>query len=146
MRVSAAGEVVVCIPKWVRADDPLVEQFIAHGIQKLEDRIPAEPATPLHTSRTIRNMISERASSMGLTLGRVQFREMTRKWGSCSVNGNITLNTSLRYLPSHLVEYVVMHELVHMLIFDHSLAFWEELAEYVPDYLARERELDSYRV
>ena len=146
MRVSAAGVVVVQIPKWLNPDEPLVRRFIEHGIEKLGDLIPDERTTPLHTTNSIRVMVNKWASYLGLSPGRVQFREMTRKWGSCSINGNITLNTSLFFLPGYLVEYVVVHELVHMMIFNHSPAFWGKLSEYVPDYQAYERELDSRRV
>ena len=146
MRVSAAGDVVVRIPTWLRPDEPLVRRFVEQGVKKLGDLIPDERTSPLHTTNTIRAMVNTWASLMGLSPGRVQFREMTRKWGSCSVNGNITLNTSLLYLPAHLAEYVVVHELVHMIVFDHSPEFWAKLSEYVPHYQAYERELNGFRV
>jgi predicted metal-dependent hydrolase len=146
MRISAAGEIVVGIPKWIRSNDPLVKKFIQAGLKKLEHHIPPEKSVPLHTAPYIRIMVYQWAELIGLDVGRVQFRDMTRKWGSCSSNGNITLNKALFYLPEHLVKYVVVHELVHMIVFDHSPAFWKKLEEYVPNCKMLEQELNHYRV
>jgi len=71
---------------------------------------------------------------------------MYRKWGSCSGRGNITLNTALYYVPQPLAEYVVVHELAHLKIFNHSPEFWALVGQYLADYAERERELDRYRV
>ena len=146
MRISAAGEIVVGIPKWIHSNDPLVKNFIRTGLKKLESQIPAEKPTPLHNSRSVRAIVNRWAQRMGLEVGRVQFRDMTRKWGSCSSNGNITLNKALFYLPEHLVRYIVVHELVHIIVLDHSPAFWDKLGEYLPDCKTLEQELERYRV
>ena len=146
MRVSAAGEILVHIPRWMKPNHPMVEKFIEDALQKLGDLIPVEKTLPLHNANSIRRMVYHWAARMGLQVGRVQFRDMIRKWGSCSNRGNITLNTALFYLPEHLVEYVVAHELTHMMVFDHSPAFWAKLSEYVPNCKAFEQELERYRV
>jgi len=146
MRVTPAGDVVVNIPNWLNANHPQVRQFISDGLEKLNNNIPVERPAPLHDAATIRVMVMQWADRIGLDVGRVQLRDMTRKWGSCSSKGNITLNTALYYIPHHLVEYVVVHELVHMIVFDHSIGFWQKLGEYLPDYRDRERELNTYRV
>ena len=55
---------------------------------------------------------------------RVDFRYMKTKWGSCSKKKRICLNLSLRYLPTRLIRYVVLHEMTHLLIPNHSESFW----------------------
>jgi predicted metal-dependent hydrolase len=146
MRVTAAGDVVVYIPTWLREDHPQVRRFIADGLEKLGDHIPAEKPPALHTAADVRAMVHDWAERLGVAPARVSFRAMTRKWGSCSSRGSITLNTALFHVPLPLVEYVVAHELVHMIVFDHSPAFWALLAEHIPDCEARARELERYRV
>jgi len=146
MRVSAAGEVIVQIPKWISLRDPTVKHFIETGLQKLGDQIPAEKRKPLHDARKVRLLALKWALRIGVEIGRVQLRPMTRKWGSCSSRGNITFNTSLFYLPGHLVEYVIVHELVHLLIFNHSPEFWAKVGQYIPNPQVYERELEKYRV
>jgi predicted metal-dependent hydrolase len=70
---------------------------------------------------------------------------MQRKWGSCSSKDNITLNSALLGLPPHLAEYVIVHELVHLRVFNHGKEFKALMREHLPDYRERERELDQYQ-
>lgn len=146
MRVKPDGSIIVCIPHWMKADHPQVERFVEEGLRKLDSHIPATRPEQTHSADSVRALVRTYADLMGLKPGRVQLREMTRKWGSCSTKGSITLNTALFYVPHHLVEYIVVHELAHMVHFDHSADFWKLVATYIPDYAARERELDTYRV
>lgn len=146
MRITPAGDVLVLIPDWMRRNDRRVKRFIEHGLEKLKPHIPVERSKPRFSTDVIRVLVYAWAVRLGVEPGRVQFRAMTRKWGSCSSRGSITLNTALVYLPLPLIEYVVVHELAHMIVFDHSPAFWSLVGEHVPDYEARRRELESHRV
>jgi predicted metal-dependent hydrolase len=146
MRITAAGDVVVSIPHWMKPTNRKVQKFIKEGLAKLEPHLPDERPQRLHTDDEIRVLVRKWSDAMGADVGRVQIREMTRKWGSCSSRRNITLNASLCYLPLHLVEYVIVHELAHLFIFDHSPAFWAKIGEFLPDYATSERELQMYRV
>ena len=74
---------------------------------------------------------------------RVQFRDMTRKWGSCSTTTNITLNARLCWVAPRLAEYVVCHELAHLKEFGHGAGFQALMSQYMPDWHERERELNS---
>ncbi|MBI2636261.1 M48 family metallopeptidase [Candidatus Peregrinibacteria bacterium] len=76
----------------------------------------------------------------------IRLRPMTSQWGSCSSCGNITLNTALLKLPRHLLEYVVIHELAHRLVKNHSRTFWNLVESFYPDAKAARRELLSYRL
>lgn len=146
MRLTPAGDVVVLIPRWLKQDHPKVRKFINDGLQQIESYIPAEKPAQQHNAESIRALVDHWAARTGIEPGRVQMRTMYRKWGSCSSRGNITLNTALYWLPHHLVEYVIVHELVHLREFNHDAAFWALLETHIPDYRARERELDTYRV
>lgn len=146
MRVTPSGDVVVMIPTWIKPTHPQVKRFIRDGLRRLDAHIPETRPEPLHDQTSMRRMVDAWATKIGVRPTRVQFRAMTRKWGSCSTKGSVTLNTALCYVPGHLVEYVIVHELIHMLVFDHGPAFWQKLSEYLPDYAVRERELDTYKV
>lgn len=56
---------------------------------------------------------------------KIQFRFMANRWGSCSTKGNIILNTDLIRAPLECIEYVIMHELCHLIIPKHNKAFYE---------------------
>ena len=146
MRVTTAGDVIVFLPHGVRPENSDVQKFIQYGLEQLEPLIPAEKRPAQHDARSIRRMVKRWANRMGLKPVRIQMRTMYRKWGSCSSKGTVTLNTALYWLPEHLVEYVVVHELVHLEILDHSPAFWAKLADYMPDYETRLKELNAVKI
>ena len=78
---------------------------------------------------------------------RATFRCQKTRWGSCSYKNNINLNINLACLPTELQDYVLLHELVHTRIKNHSKEFWSELDKYT-DGRAKElsRELRNYRL
>lgn len=57
-------------------------------------------------------------------------REQRTRWGSCSGKNNISLNVKLVLLPEELIDYVILHELVHTRIHNHGKKFWDELDIY----------------
>jgi predicted metal-dependent hydrolase len=76
----------------------------------------------------------------------VRFRKMKSRWGSCSGRGMVTFNTMLMRLPEPLIDYVVVHELSHLLHMNHSRAFYREVARILPDHQSLEQELRRYRL
>ena len=69
----------------------------------------------------------------GLDYSRVTIRRQKTRWGSCSYKKSINLNQNLMFLNPELVTYVILHELVHTEIQDHSRIFWDTLRLYCPD-------------
>jgi hypothetical protein len=131
---------VVFIPRWLKPDSPQVRAFIEEGIRKLGT---PPPAVEQSSTTEIRRMVAHWAKRVGVQPGRLQLRDMYQKWGSCSSRGNITLNTALCNLPRALAEYVVLHELVHLRIFNHGKEFKALMAAHMPDYAERETALDA---
>lgn len=78
---------------------------------------------------------------------RVAFRCQKTKWGSCSSDNNISLNINIIFLPSHLQDYILIHELVHIHHKNHSTAFWTQL-NHLCNGKARllSKELHKYRM
>lgn len=72
-----------------------------------------------------------------------QLLAMEKQWGSCSPSGQISLNPSLIKAPSHCVEYVLIHELCHLLEHNHSKRFYALLDRHRPDWRREKRELDA---
>jgi predicted metal-dependent hydrolase len=63
------------------------------------------------------------------------------RWGSCHTSGRIRLNWRLIQMPAHLVDYVVAHEVAHLVEMNHSDRFWRVVGEVMPDYAARRKQL-----
>ena len=57
------------------------------------------------------------------------------RWGSCSVSGEIFYNWKIIIAPHHIIDYVVVHELCHLLEHNHSKLFWKHVESVIPDYL-----------
>ena len=71
-------------------------------------------------------------------------RLMRSQWGSCAETGRIVFNTHLVKVPERLLDYVVLHELCHLVHHDHSHRFYALLRAHMPDWEARRTELDAY--
>ncbi len=84
------------------------------------------------------------AQQFGFVYKKVGIRKMTSRWGSCSPDNNISLNSALIFLPYRLIEYVLLHELVHTVHKNHGNSFWGALEAVMPDAKARRKEMNKY--
>ncbi|MBF0609801.1 MAG: M48 family metallopeptidase [Magnetococcales bacterium] len=84
------------------------------------------------------------AAQMGVTWQRLTIRGQSSRWGSCSGRGGINLNWQLIKLPWPLIDYVLVHELCHLLHLNHSPAFWAAVAGYLPDYARLRNQLRQF--
>lgn len=82
----------------------------------------------------IRERLSEFAPKIGVQFGRVTIREQKSRWGSCSAKGNLNFNWKLIMAPPEVLNYVVIHELCHLIEFNHSNRFWTLVEAQMPEY------------
>lgn len=81
------------------------------------------------------------APLVGVPLPQLLVRGQQKRWGSCDPGGTLRLNWKILQAPVRLVDYVVAHELVHLVHKDHTMAFWNRLGQTMPDYDRRKDEL-----
>jgi hypothetical protein len=84
------------------------------------------------------------AAHMGLAPPPVEVRTWRRRWGECRPDGHLRFNWRLVLLPLESLDYVVVHELTHLLVPGHPTRFWQEVGKYLPDYADRRRWLKTY--
>ena len=89
-------------------------------------------------------LVEKHSNIMGLEYTGLKFRNNKRTWGSCSYRNSICLNINLMKFPKSVIEYVIIHELAHIVHKNHSKKFWELVAKFCPNYKEEELLLKSF--
>ena len=84
------------------------------------------------------------AREMQLKYTRIGIRDQRSKWGSCSMQGSISLNMRLMLVPPSVCDYVITHELAHLCQLNHSARFWRIVEQHCPDYRNRQHWLREH--
>ena len=121
---------IICSQK-SKAQDLMKEWYREHAKIKF-----AEIAEP----------IIIRFSKYGVEPSSIYVQEMGNRWGSCTLKGKIILNTELIKAPKPCIEYVITHELCHLLHKDHTKAFFELLETEMPDWRRWKNKLESFMI
>ncbi|NQV43160.1 MAG: M48 family metallopeptidase [Candidatus Marinimicrobia bacterium] len=112
-----------------------MDHFASHGsVSKAEIR------------RSLTSRLYELAQEYDFQYKKVSLRNQKSRWGSCSAQDNISLNQNLFYLPDHLRDYVLIHELAHTREKNHSPKFWNILFDIYGELDTRgmRRELKTF--
>ena len=95
------------------------------------DRHREEARALVHTRLTYWNSI------LNQNYVRVAIRNQRSRWGSCSSKRNLNFNYRILFLPTELADYIIVHELCHLIVFNHSPEFWAHVERVLPDYRER---------
>jgi predicted metal-dependent hydrolase len=90
--------------------------------------------------------LCELALIHGIDVHRVSVRAQKTRWGSCSARGTISLNWRLIQAPPEVVDYLIIHELMHRREMNHSARYWKLVAQACPDYRNAEQWLKKSRI
>ncbi len=90
------------------------------------------------------DIVEKYAQKMNMFPSDLKFRKNKSRWGSCSFNNVINLNTNLMKLPFSCVDYIVVHELAHIKHKNHSKAFWDCVESFCPNYKEEEKKIKYF--
>lgn len=96
--------------------------------------------------RVFQECVAHYAPLMAVSPKQIKLSSARTQWGSCSAHGIIRLNWALVKMPLHLIDYVVVHELAHLIEMNHSAAFWRVVKKVCPDYTKCRAELRNYGI
>ena len=131
------GIIKVIYPEFAGIGDPKVQAAIRKGVEEAW-RIEAKSWLPERTEQL--------AGKFGFRCGKVTVRDSRTRWGSCSWDNNISLSLHLMMLPDHLIDYVILHELVHTVHKNHGKGFWQMLDTITGGVQKLEKEINSYQI
>lgn len=141
MKFHRAVEFTLSKQAWVQKHQLRLAQS-AQARQAAGDE--ATPIDIASAKRKLKARLNALAKRHGFSYQRVFIRRQRTRWGSCSARNNISLNIRLVRLPERLMDYVILHELTHTRVKNHSAVFWQELDKYVANAKAAAAELRAY--
>ena len=130
---SSLIEIVVANNLEIKSED--VQEIIKLGIIK---------TIRLEAKEYIPNRVEKFAHIFGFKYNKVFLKNLRSRWGSCSGKNNINLNIHLMRLPDELIDYVILHELVHTFYKNHSKHFWTKLEDVLPNSKIFDKQLRKY--
>ena len=114
------GKLVVTIPEAIKTPNSIrnaiVRWYRLHALDRLNEK----------TARY--------AAVIGMTPTKVDIKTYKSRWGSCHADGRILYNWKIIMAPNRIVDYVVVHELCHLIHHNHSPQFWKEVERIMPEY------------
>jgi predicted metal-dependent hydrolase len=153
--VRRDGSVVATKPRWVTR--AIADRFVRenrswidrtrakYGPRPNTSRIESSAHEYVRLKKIVQREIAKRvkhfAPLYGAKHARVIVRNQKSRWGSCAKSGTISFNYRLLFLPAELADYVVVHEVCHLLEMNHSKRFWALVARTIPNHVSLRKEL-----
>lgn len=149
IQITPERKVLVRCP--LRANENAVRQFVESKVSWIQKHLEAMAPLPApfadqqiaELTRQAKVWFPQRvafwAERMGLRYGRITIRHQRSCWGSCSAKGNLNFNCVLMLAPEETADYVIVHELCHLVHPNHSKAFWALVEQTMPDFAAHRR-------
>ena len=126
------------------------ENWIIKNLKKIrlvsKKNLSANPICRKKAREYLLKRLDYLAKKNGFNYNKATIRNQKTRWGSCSLKNNISLNMQLMNLPDKLIDYVILHELVHTKVKNHSIKFWEMLDSFIPNSKLINKTLNNYRI
>ncbi len=148
------GELLLVLPSNYKNHSDIIEKYkewiykrnseIAAALEKAQKKKLDLKRTDEELRQMISSIVENISSDLKININNIYFRKMKSKWGSCSPDKNLTINTILKYLPDDLIEYVIFHEMIHLTERKHNEHFWRVISTKFDNYEEKEKELFEY--
>lgn len=148
------GRLLLILPDNYKDHNDIVEKhknwiqrqssMIAKALEEAQNKRLELRRTDEEFKKLLYSFVEDISYELKININSIYFRRMKSKWGSCSRNKNLTINTILKYLPDNLIEYVIFHEMVHLIERKHNNHFWKLIAKKFNNYEEIEKELFEY--
>jgi len=160
--VGAGGKVKVSAPRWTT--EATIKKFLLDHVtwlrQKVEhfkkfperNRLSLAQEKKLYFSHKAQAGVVAEAKvkqwndKFEFVYNRISIRKSRTRWGSCSSKGTLCFNYKIAFLPEHLADYLVVHELCHLKERNHGKNFWTLVAEAIPQYVSSRKELRDFEI
>jgi len=87
-----------------------------------------------HAEAKIKERVDKYKEDLDVEPNNIVIKKQNKRWGSCSSKGNLNFNWKIIMAPMSVVDYLVVHELVHLLEDNHSREYWKTVESIIPDY------------
>lgn len=134
-RISG-GEIIISFPPGLSATSPAVQKT-AHSAAVKALRAQANQLLP--------QRLADLATKHGFNYSSVSIKQLKGRWGSCDQHQNIIFNLYLMQLPWDLIDYVIIHELVHTEVLRHGPDFWKEMERVLPGAKSRRKAMRQHQ-
>ena len=131
------GKINVVYPTELNTNSNEVQSAIRRGIER---------ALKLEANEYLPGKVKELSDKFGFKFNKLALKNIKSRWGSCSRKNNINLSIHLMRLPEYLINYVILHELVHTVHHNHSDRFWTMLNGLTGRAKRLDKELRKYRI
>ena len=131
------GNINVVYPLELKTNSKEVQEAIRKGIER---------ALKIEAKEYLPGKVKKLAGESGFIYNKLSLKNIKSRWGSCSAKNNINLSIHLMRLPEHLIDYVILHELVHTVHHNHSARFWTALDKVTDGAKRLDKELRKYRI
>jgi len=138
------------ITQGTRPQVKLIGRFFLMELSDPSDREKAKKVMQQWYSKHAKGYLKKRIDKyfdrflkIGAKEPEIRFRRMKKRWGSCSNGRVILLNTELVKAPIHCIDYVIIHELCHLIYPKHSKGFFQLLSRIIPDWKKRKERLEK---
>ena len=132
----------LCKPEVLIREDTMTV-YISKGLSEESRKQAIKEALVKWYRQRFADIVKERLDEYSVQLKaapcKVVIKDQKTRWGSCSKKGNINLNWRLIMTPIEIIDYVVVHELCHLKIMNHSKDFWNLVESILPDYYERRK-------